>query len=929
MADLRGLSKAHVILLATHICAAGNLASLPLLQARFPTTLPAERLLRIILTFLPESTAPQHYTPVVEQIVYGTQSVDAGVQVDVSPVKGLSEAAARKRVRKLRLRPLRYDDDDDDDDDEEDEGNRDNKDNDDKLLTWFLIHRANRIDSETGLQPLILDLLLPFYQRLSTIRTWLVSSLLPLLRLNYEYYPGREASLSLDVLELMDGHTAINVLLSMTGGDAHKNNTMDLVQNLRGLVGSWIYGSNRTKRRKLNEAAERNSIALVMTDEVGSQRASGWQYVNEWLLARSLVDRESVVSAFTNWQGPEDVDLGGYAEANESLSEGDRVRLRQRYAQSALASIYANPESSQSALAGSVQVLAKIAGLVGLQDSVSLSLDDQGLPLRIKFEAGPISATSRASLLQNALLVSSNPLTWPSAPAVAFLGGVLQSAQILDELGHPIPCRTAAGVCLHGHEDLQLLELKNVISSITQNTRSRRDWTKVRQQLLWLRDWQTLADQDRPAYHGLFWRVPRQTVEAEILKAMLAAKEYQLAADIYTKAHAPINLEQVETAVEDSIFEAYDNASNGNRTRGGMKRAYEILQTFEPHFPESANFKQIRTLIAATHALSFYSLTLQHGVPFQPVSIRVHADPISLIEKVLDQNPKSYTKLDDLLSIGRNLVAGLGTQRADTADQATVTAERRIIALAISAALAAHDFGTAYSYILTRMTPPSSFSPTVGDGVSDDISWRAVYQAGRYRSPPTTGPPPSLDGQITQLSQRMELLSLALVLSPSPDPLPEILGAWRRCDEELAVLRAREADEAELWDRKGDISSSSSSSVPGGFGPTDTEQDAFDTARQRARRARLRAYEGGGEAPMGLFDVARGAARAFRSNISPSTTSAVPATTTATAATADATSTADGERVRKRDMVSNMVTGGLASGIGWVLGAQPVDRSQL
>ena len=37
---------------------------------------------------------------------------------------------------------------------------------------------------------------------------------------------------------------------------------------------------------------------------------------------------------------------------------------------------------------------------------------------------------------------------------------------------------------------------------------------------------------------------------------------------------------------------------------------------------------------------------------------------------------------------------------------------------------------------------------------------------------------------------------------------------------------------------------------------------------------------------------------------------------------------AEGEegRLRKRDMVSNMVTGGLASGIGWVLGAQPVNR---
>jgi hypothetical protein len=34
------------------------------------------------------------------------------------------------------------------------------------------------------------------------------------------------------------------------------------------------------------------------------------------------------------------------------------------------------------------------------------------------------------------------------------------------------------------------------------------------------------------------------------------------------------------------------------------------------------------------------------------------------------------------------------------------------------------------------------------------------------------------------------------------------------------------------------------------------------------------------------------------------------------------------QRVRKRDMLSSAVTGGLASGIGWVLGAKPVDYEQ-
>lgn len=52
--------------------------------------------------------------------------------------------------------------------------------------------------------------------------------------------------------------------------------------------------------------------------------------------------------------------------------------------------------------------------------------------------------------------------------------------------------------------------------------------------------------------------------------------EYQLAVDLYTKSESPLNAPQVEAAVQEAIFTAYDNASNGNRTRGGMKRAYDM-----------------------------------------------------------------------------------------------------------------------------------------------------------------------------------------------------------------------------------------------------------------------------------------------------------------------------------------------------------------
>ena len=354
-------------------------------------------------------------------------------------------------------------------------------------------------------------------------------------------------------------------------------------------------------------------------------------------------------------------------------------------------------------------------------------------------------------------------------------------------------------------------------------------------------------------------------------------------------------------------------------------------------------------------------------MPFQPVSIRVHHDPLSLIEKVLEQNPKAYSQLDNLLVIARHLVtAGLpclpkeyeSNSQSITQDQLILISERRIISYAVSSALQADDFDTAYSYILTRLNPPSLITtppPTDSSTLDDHISWRAALNAGKHRPVQPEQSARSLQSQISHLSKRMELLSLALVLTPSPENLPEILAVWRRSDEEMTVLQTRESEEMEKWDTYGDQSTLASSSsnnnnnnnnvaVPGGFGPSDRELDALETAEKRARRSnaeRLRrkgAYE---EAPIGLFDAARGAARAlsktaFSQRGTPDAQSKPSAGMSSSEsgsmsrssfdAGGDDGGSAEG-RVRKRDMVSNMVTGGLVSGIGWVLGAEPVNQN--
>jgi len=341
----------------------------------------------------------------------------------------------------------------------------------------------------------------------------------------------------------------------------------------------------------------------------------------------------------------------------------------------------------------------------------------------------------------------------------------------------------------------------------------------------------------------------------------------------------------------------------------------------------------------------------------------VSSDPIGLIDKVLEQNAGSYSKLDDLMEIARSLVAAGLPPAEDEGRVVEVSkeemvrrkteAERRVTFMAVEAALGEDDFETAYSYVVNRLTPSgadltasthaeaaqhakrpgrNSFSAssraTKQNEAEDDVSWRAAFLAGRFR-PSTTSTPPTL----RRLEQRTELLSLALLLAPTAQ-LTDILAAWRRCEEEMTALQMSQQQAEDEFDDHAD----KRSALPGNF-TISSDQPEMVLNQKRREMGRMTGGGGGGaaggkgegEAPMSMFDLTRSAASAFSRNAFPLRAGSL--------AQRDATET-DGmegsvdslasggsgetqDRVRKRDMVANAVSGGLASGLGWVLGATP------
>jgi hypothetical protein len=937
MEELLKLSAHKCVLLAAQYATESNIKALRTLTAVRANDLEFGLILRLLLTFLPEAVEPSRYVHYLDELASGSRSLDdQKPTLDTSSIHDITDSQARKRARKLHvlLEPLAH---------PLYQGETELD-----PFSHFLIYRSHRIDEETGLLEFIPQLVPPFLHHSEYLRTWFISTVTPLLRIGYEYYPSDPAP-SLERFAQLRGRRAVDTLLShLRPGHGTQPDNREPARDLRGIVGPWICGANDRKRRILDVEDRKVSADLQQT-----QGLDDWDCLFEWLVHTSKEDLPLICSAFSEWDGPDDMDLGGFDEGQEYLDEEQQARLERKYAQAALATLYLADDSSAETVHTAHSLLARLGNLLGLEAPPDLNVGVDSMPIfDIK---SPVSEDCTTSIVQEeSLLRPDNPITQPSQEAVRLLELFIFSTHLLSGLQYPISIRDVARMYLRNDHAEQASLVQRILHSLGSGSKkSAGQWKTIRSTLLWLWSWgSTNADGDRHA-QGLFGRIEPKAVETEILKAMLENGHSALAIQIYIQSgtgQTPLTPTDVEKALLGSALHYYDNATNGNRTRGGMKRASDIIAAFSPHFPSSSHFKRMQSLLSATHAMSFYSLILQHGVPFQPVNIRVSSDPLALLRKLLSQNRGSYTKLDDLVSIGQNLVISMPSTlldddsddaklNAETIEKKKAAAERRVIGMAIETALEEDDFETAYSYVVNRLTPPSgspaaspaaslssqrfSFGSSDSDKEDDaeDIPWRAALQAGRYGASSVSSSSvwsgSAARPDLRRLEQRMELLSQALLLAP-PSHLEEVLAVWQGCEKEMITLLADETEAEERFNEAAD------QRLPGAF-TNDT------VAIQPRREVGRGAVE---EAPMGLFDVARGAAAAFSK-------SAFPLRSGSTVSRQDPSEVRDEgrlsmdlgsdegsmygneDRVRRRDMVANAVTGGLASGIGWVLGMYP------
>ncbi|KAM0280309.1 hypothetical protein ACHAQH_004145 [Verticillium albo-atrum] len=906
------LSPPKLVLLAVHFATIANVNGLADLTSRHPAVLRKDLVLRILLTYLPETIPSYGYVKFLEELESGEFDDHEAGDLDHAVVQDLNDEQAAKKVRKLRLLPL--------------SDTKGSPDTDEDHMKLFLLRRAYRVDEEAGLLAQLPVLLSPFVRQNLDIRTWVVSTLLPLLRRNQEYYPLDSIKYTLAEFQKLPDGVAVGALLSQTGADGDLST---VGRDLRSLVGPWLHNDERWV------PATSADSALQLVINAGTNAAGlvcpGWERVLEWLSNHAARSWRIAVAAVEQWNGPEDVDLGDYDGI--WLQEEQQRYLDRRYARAILACAYVNPDSSLEALKGAHQMVAKVMDLLGNDEFSTLEQAADALQPVADLDSELLASPKNTAHMRDGLLHESNPLTVPSPKTAQILHALILSAFLFTLSGHSCSVKRAGDLVFLRDEREQKAEATKFIHAILARAprNDEKYWTTATKQILWLRNWGVKSGQD--SGFGVLGRVKAEFLEAEILKALLSNNSFSLAASLYEGAKQSLPQQVMQDTIISAALNAYDNATNPNRTRGGLKKCDEIINAFPQTIGKSLPAKQrIDALLRATHALSEYRLVLKQGEPFSPVVLRVHADPISIVGKVLEQNKKSYTQIQDFLDVGFNMVkAGLTTKATngiavsvDEVDAHMVRAEERIVAMCIEAALREDDFETAYSYVVSRISEPKGTPARITGDFDEEWPWRSALLAGQYvRTARTTRPThlgtASGNPEIRHLEQRIECLSTALRIAPAAQ-LQEILKTFRRCEEQLeSAVKAEAAHEADEDDLRG---------MPGGFGWSAPTRGVLAVPPGRGSTAPPSKVSGADEAPMSLFDLSRATARAASRNFAALSSlqqssgggkahgSEAPVNHHGAAAYED-----EHQRLRKRDQLREAAMGTLTSGVGWLIGA--------
>lgn len=256
---------------------------------------------------------------------------------------------------------------------------------------------------------------------------------------------------------------------------------------------------------------------------------------------------------------------------------------------------------------------------------------------------------------------------------------------------------------------------------------------------------------------GLFRKVSPVWINENLLKAALDSAHFEFSKNLASAVPSVKNLAL-------SSFERFfDSASNGNITRGGMKKAYSCIELLNVlGYSNDPDVLKSEALSRSMHELSHYTLAFKPGVPARPAELK-YMDPYELIGILLESNAQAYTQPDKLSTIIKDFMMGV----AHVPESAPDTPEIRLRAMCADTALANNDFETAYGLCIPKLSTLKG----------SQVAWTACFQVGKYVSAYWEDIPPA-----KILNDQKIILTAAIKICPAEN-IANILSYWKKLEK--------------------------------------------------------------------------------------------------------------------------------------------------
>lgn len=488
------LSAAKILLLAVNFAAHSNIDNLGLLAHQYSHVLTQRLLLRILLSYLPETINPTEYIPLLQYISIDKRidfvSLEQG-GIDYTSIEQLTDEGAEKKVRKLHLRQLHNID------------GSTPKDDDD--IISFLKQRVYRIDSQTGLLSFIPTLLAPFVNRSDSFCLWVISTVEPFVKRYSTFYTNDPDRILLEDFEKLSDGAALTTLLGKTAQTEHPN---DGCRDVYNLVLPWI--SNKERWTGLGGSSTSNEAVNCVA----------WRHFLELMLTWNLRSWSTTVNLVEHWNGSRSVELSNISSS--SLDEAQYNFLDNAWDQAIITCVYNMSNTGPEAIHQAYSICTKMLQSRGISPPSELELYLSSSEKLAPADIGVLTDTKLSSFLRNHSLDAKNILTTPTSQSLSLLSNLIGSTYICNRFGLGLTVRHVADLVLS--QDLR--EQKALLSKLIRGLCSQplhdddSGWLQARTSFLWLRHWNINKRNDVKG-QGLLGAVGALEIESEILKSLL------------------------------------------------------------------------------------------------------------------------------------------------------------------------------------------------------------------------------------------------------------------------------------------------------------------------------------------------------------------------------------------------------------------------